>query len=138
MSEATMNPGDDGTDLAERGLITEHCDRFRDDWLADRRPSVEEYLAMVPESDRPCLLRRLLAIEVERRRIRGEHPTPAEYHERFPDHATLVDATFAADASPRHTEHSEGRPPHRSDPDTARNLLLGILALQNNFIDRAA
>jgi serine/threonine protein kinase/tetratricopeptide (TPR) repeat protein len=133
-----MNPGDDRTDLADRGLITEHCDRFRDDWLADRRPSVEEYLAEVPESDRPCLLRRLIAIEVELRRIRGEQPTPAEYHERFPNHATLVDATFATDASPRQTEHSERRPPHRSDPDTARNLLLGILALQHNFIDRAA
>jgi serine/threonine-protein kinase len=138
MWEATMNPGDDGTDLADRGLITEHCDRFRDEWLAGRRPSVEEYLAQVAESDRQLLLRRLIAIEVELRRIRGEQPTPAEYHERFPDHAALVDATFAADASPRQTEHSEGRPPHRSDPDTARNLLLGILALQHNFVDRAA
>ena len=80
--------------------------------------------------------------------IRGEHPTPAEYHERFPDQATMVDATFAADASPRHTEHPEERPcrefgpGHRSqsapgNPGAAEQLhrSCGLLSAFNAWID---
>ena len=48
----------------------------------------------------------------------------------LPDHAALIAAAFA-DAPTR-----TSRP--RTGSHTGRNLLLGILALQNNFISRAA
>ena len=59
----------------------------------------------------------------------------AEYRERFPGHAALVEAAFAwaglaAPPPPRIVS--------RSRCDDGRNLLFGLLALQNNFIDRDA
>jgi WD40 repeat protein/serine/threonine protein kinase/tetratricopeptide (TPR) repeat protein len=48
----------------------------------------------------------------------------------------LVDDVFAERASARRPADSVKSP--RSNPNVARNLLFGILALQNNFIDRAA
>ncbi len=81
-----MNAGDDGHDLARLRRLDEHCDRYEDGWCTGRRPSIEAYLDEVPDPDRPPLLRKLIAIEVELRRVHGEHPTPSEYHERFLEH----------------------------------------------------
>ena len=51
---------------------------------------------------------------------------------RFPAHAAIVDEAFH-ETTPRRPSRPGPRP-HRSHID--RNLLFGILALQNNFIDR--
>src|SRR5262249_3669549 len=74
---------------------------------------------------------RLLALEA------GERPVAAEYRRRFPVHLEVVETVFAGDrtapAGPAARRAGE-RPGDRAD----RGLLLGLLALQNDFIVREA
>src|SRR5262249_20329602 len=70
--------------LTLAGQIDRACDRFEDDWKAGRRPRIEAYLADAAEPDRPVLLRELLLLELEFRRVHGERPSPGEYQDRFP------------------------------------------------------
>jgi serine/threonine-protein kinase len=72
------------------------CDRFEADWQAGRRPRLEEFLPLVEESDRPALLRELLALELDHRARRGEYPSLDEYRTRLPAHAAVIETTFAA------------------------------------------
>jgi tRNA A-37 threonylcarbamoyl transferase component Bud32 len=74
--------------------VNDACDRFEADWTAGRRPRIEVALEGCSETDRPALLRELMALELELRRSRGEQPAPIEYHSRFPDHADAIDAIF--------------------------------------------
>ncbi len=111
------------------------CDRFEAAWRAGLGPRIEDDLARADESDRPALLRELLALELELRRAGGEGFTPGEYRDRFPGQADLIDAAFAL-AAP-----GPGRTRPRTNQalaDTGRNLLFGLLALQNNFVSREA
>ncbi len=80
-------------------------------------------------------MRELITLEVELRRGRGEHPAPGEYRDRFPGQSARVDAAFAETAL-----GSGMSPPRRgrTGKDTSHSLLFGLLALQNNFIDRDA
>ena len=63
-------------------------DRFDAAWknapITGRRPLLEDFLAEVPESERPALLHELLPVEIEYRRHLGDNPQPAEYQARFP------------------------------------------------------
>src|SRR5262249_56002176 len=69
--------------------------------------------------------------EPELRRSARDSPTLEEYRRRFPDDRAAVDAAFGiADRG--------DSPPPGPPPTAAHSLLLGILALQNNFIDREA
>jgi serine/threonine protein kinase len=109
------------------------CDRFEAAWRSGHDPRIEDVLAVVDAADRPALLRELLALELELHRGRGERVTPGDYLGRFPAEADAIDVAFgeaasgARRASPR---------PSRSAADAGRNLLLGLLALQNNFVHR--
>jgi serine/threonine protein kinase len=109
------------------------CDRFEAAWRAGREPRIEDFLADAEAADRPALLRELLALEVELRRGRGECATPADYRDRFPGQADVIDAAFAAtDTRPGIRQPELNRKP----TDAGRNLLFGLLALQNNFVSR--
>jgi len=112
------------------------CDRYEAEWRAGRRPRIEVFLGAAPEPGRSALLRELLALELELRRERGERPEPGEYRTRFPDQATAVDAAFAeGPPMPKASiEPQADRPRDHADPE----LLLGLLVLQNSFIDRDA
>jgi serine/threonine protein kinase/WD40 repeat protein len=74
------------------------CDRFEAAWKAGQRPRLENHLAAVPEPERPALLRELLLLEVDYRRLAGEHPQAEEFLARFPalDRAWVVDALSRA------------------------------------------
>ncbi len=76
------------------------------------------------------LLQELLRVERELRLSAGETPTPDEYRRRFPDDPAAVDAAFGITDRPR---SAPSQP-----PSAARSLLFGLLALQNNFINRDA
>jgi len=76
------------------------CDRFEAACQKGRRPRLERYLAEVPVTAQPELLRELLVLELEYRTKNGESPTLAEYHDRFPDHAELIDAIFVEYGQP--------------------------------------
>src|SRR5262245_391118 len=85
-------------------LMDEVCDRFEAAWKAatsaDARPRIEEYLAEVPEAQRPALLRELIPLEADYRRLDGERPWPEDFLVRFPE----LDATWLAEAlAPRAT-----------------------------------
>ncbi|HZW32297.1 MAG TPA: tetratricopeptide repeat protein [Isosphaeraceae bacterium] len=133
---AEAPPADDGRrpdSPAQR--IDAACDRFEAAWRAGQEPRIEDVLARADETDRPALLRELLALELELRRGRGERVTPGAYRDRFPGQADVIAAVFAA----ADTRPGRSRPrPGQALADTGRNLLFGLLALQNNFISREA
>ena len=53
---------------------------------------------------------------------------PEEYLQRFPDDRAAVEAAFGIGG--------RGDPPAEPPATAAHSLLFGLLALQNNFIDR--
>jgi serine/threonine protein kinase/Flp pilus assembly protein TadD len=69
----------------------------------------------------------LLPLDIEYRRRRGETPLLEEYQRRFPNHGESVRAVFQKLPAPVSTLASQDR-----------NLLLGIVALQMNFISQDA
>jgi len=71
--------------------LDEICDRFEACLQAEQRPRIEDFLASARESDRPPLLRELLLLDMEYRAKQRDRPTAAEYRERFPDHAELIE-----------------------------------------------
>jgi serine/threonine protein kinase len=66
------------------------CDRFEDDWQADRQPLIEDFMTELRVADRSTLLRELLRIEFEYRRQRGEQILATEYQSRFPHDSDLL------------------------------------------------
>ncbi len=83
----SASPDRDSADL-QRTLTPradQECDRFEAAWKAGPRPRLEDYLAAVPEAERPALLRELLPLEIDYRRLAGEQPAAEEYLARFPD-----------------------------------------------------
>lgn len=115
----------------DRSWIDGEADRFELAWREGRGPRIEDYLVDVAEPSRTRLLEELLRVERQLRINGGETPEPEEYRIRFPQHTTVIDASFGlAPAVP-----SAGRP-RAVAGSSGRNLLFGLLALQNNFIDR--
>jgi len=114
----------------ERTWIDEAADRFESDWKrGGDRPRIEDFLAEEAGPRRALLLQELLRVECELRKSAGETPPPDEYRQRFPDDRAAVDAALGvADHPPA--------PPSKSPVAAAQSLLFGLLALQNNFIDR--
>ena len=115
----------------ERTWIDEVADRFERDWTAGGdRPRIEEYLG--EESPRRAgLLEELIRVECELRKSAGASPPLEEYRQRFPDDHAAVDAAFGITAEVPSAAGSGG-------VSAAQSLLFGLLALQNNFIDREA
>jgi serine/threonine-protein kinase len=62
----------------------QQCDRFEAVWKAGQRPRIEDHLAAVPEPERPELLRELILLEIDYRRLAGELPQEEEFLARFP------------------------------------------------------
>ena len=128
MSDAT--PTEEGNRSPSLGGRVEAvCDRVEAAWKAGGRPRIEDYLGEVPAAERAVLLRALLELELAYRRQNGERPTPEEYQCRFPQHVAVIETILGAAPPPR-----AARPRAGAD----HNLLFGLLALQNNFIDREA
>jgi serine/threonine-protein kinase len=70
------------------------CDRFEADWRANCPAPIEHYLGPASAEERPVILRRLLSLEVELRRARGERPTRGEYERRFPQETKSILTVF--------------------------------------------
>jgi serine/threonine protein kinase len=68
--------------------------RFERAWKKGPRPRIEDFLAGVPEPQRPPLLAELLRVERELRQGMGDEPTAEEYHRRFPEHEVVVTSVF--------------------------------------------
>ena len=97
----------------------------------DRRPPAAAHRGLPGRGGagrRAQLLEELVRVERELRRAAGERPTPEEYQLRFPDDRDAIAAAFGLDE----------RPEPKRAVGAAENMLLGLLALQNHFIDRDA
>lgn len=75
-------------ELASR--IDEVCGRFEASWTTGDQPRIEVYLEQLPESDRPDLLRDLLANELELLANSGSHAVESSYGDRFPAYRDVV------------------------------------------------
>jgi eukaryotic-like serine/threonine-protein kinase len=126
--EAALSP-------PELDEVIAHCDRFEAAWKAGAPVRIEDVLADAPQGLRAALFGQLLALEVELRRDRGDRPRPEDYRVRFHDHAAAISAAFARLSS---SSDAPSRPDRASSQNTARDLLFGLLAFQNGFIDRDA
>jgi serine/threonine-protein kinase len=114
----------------ERTWIDEAADRFERHWKEDKeRPRIEDFIDGLSGTRRDRLLEELLRIESELREGAGEKPGAEEYLRRFPDDGAAINAAFETPDQP-------GQQPARRPISAAQSLLFGLLALQNNFIDR--
>ncbi len=117
-------------EAGERTWIDERADRFERDWKrGGERPRIEDVLGDEPGSRRASLLMELIRVERELRQGAGESPNAEEYLRRFPDDRVAVEAAFGI-------EDRGESPPPEPPATAAHSLLFGLLALQNNFIDR--
>ena len=117
-------------EAGERTWIDERADRFERDWKrGGERPRIEDVLADEPGPRRASLLKELIRVERELRQGAGESPNAEEYLRRFPDDRAAVEAAFGI-------EDRGDSPPPEPPVTAAHSLLFGLLALQNNFIDR--
>ncbi|MFO0888280.1 MAG: serine/threonine-protein kinase [Isosphaeraceae bacterium] len=98
--------------------IVEACERFEGAWERPGQapPRIEAEVAAAPEKLRPRLLRELLALELELRRRRGEHPRPEEYQARFPGREAPIREAFATAARPGVSSNSARRTSLFPDP----------------------
>jgi hypothetical protein len=108
MSEAP-HPGAAAEDLSLAWRVDAACLRFEAAWTAGARPRIEDFLSTAPAPERPALLRELLRLELEYRHREGEGALPQEYRTRFPEHAALVDAVWAAAPPPAVAPSQIGR-----------------------------
>ena len=92
----TFNPHPDESEQPPVRRLEEISDAFKAAWAAGQRPRIEESLEDTPAPERTALLPRLLSLELEVRRSRGEQPTLREYRKRFSEYATQVEEAFAA------------------------------------------
>ena len=130
-------------------------------WSASTRPGrrgepfpLEDLLRDAAGLERAELIRHALVVELTYRRDRGESPTVAEYEQRFPEDGAILGKAFAkseavAPPGPTNDPFSPDGfvvSPPRPLPGTIgkcvvvheHGLILGLLAFQNNFIDREA
>lgn len=75
------------------------CARFKTDWSSGDGGDLESYLKHAGSVERASLLVRLLRIELDCRRRRGEQPRLEEYHKRFPSDGLLIAKAFAGTES---------------------------------------
>jgi serine/threonine-protein kinase len=105
--------------------VDKTCDRFERAWIANDRPSIEEFLGDVPGPERSALFGELLKLDLDYRRRSGESPTSKDYQLRFAEHHELIGMVFTS-----------AGPPQSTSIKADHNLLFGILALQMDFISR--
>jgi serine/threonine-protein kinase len=89
---AAADPGRASLALLLR--IDEACLRFEAAWKTGQRPELESYLGSLAGTARAALLGELLAVELAYRQRAGEQPALADYRERFPDQAAVLEAVF--------------------------------------------
>jgi formylglycine-generating enzyme required for sulfatase activity/tRNA A-37 threonylcarbamoyl transferase component Bud32 len=60
------------------------CDRFEAAWKSAPRPRLDPFLSGVPAAEQPYLIRELLSLDLDYRRVLGETPTLEEYKADYP------------------------------------------------------
>jgi serine/threonine-protein kinase len=103
----------------------QECDHFEAAWQAGQRPRIEDHLAAVPEAERPALLQELILLEVDYRRMAGDHPAADEFLARFPTLDSAWIASVLARTAPSAIDlDSLGMPVRRVAPRPLGKFLL--------------
>lgn len=118
------------------------CIEFENAWKTGKRLSIESLCRDIPPCERLDLLVELVGIELELRRAAGDLPTEVEYVCRFAELAPFF-SQLLKDACSSHVVTTLGKRDNsrgvlEQKPDISFSLLFGLVALQNNFIDRDA
>jgi WD40 repeat protein/tRNA A-37 threonylcarbamoyl transferase component Bud32 len=82
------------SDWSLRKQIDRLIDEFEGEWVAGRRPRIEQFLESVAESERRRVFRELLTLEVTYRTKAGDAPTQDEYQSRFPAQLPFIRELF--------------------------------------------
>ena len=105
---------DDPITPADLEQVIVVCEQFEEAWKQGQAHRIEDLACKVPEPLRTRLFHELLALELELRQARGEHPGQDEYRVRFPQLAELIRAVFATsgdvDPCPLRLPVTVGRP----------------------------
>jgi tetratricopeptide (TPR) repeat protein/tRNA A-37 threonylcarbamoyl transferase component Bud32 len=105
----TMATRDEPLSPAQALHVNEICNHFEAAWKTagpgGSPPRIEEYLGDTPEPARLALLRHLVLLDADYRRLNGATPAPDDYQHRFP----ALSARFLADAFPAAAD--EKQPP---------------------------
>jgi serine/threonine-protein kinase len=72
--------------------VDQICNRFEEAWQTGSRPRMEDYLADVGDPMRSALVRELVLLDIDYRRLSGEDPQPADYLAAF----TTLDSEWLA------------------------------------------
>jgi tetratricopeptide (TPR) repeat protein/tRNA A-37 threonylcarbamoyl transferase component Bud32 len=90
--------------------LNDVCDRFEAAWKATTKdkpaPRIEEYLADMPGPELAVLLRHLVLLDIDYRRLRGDRPTALEYEARFSSLSGRLADAFAGSPSEGHSAPS--------------------------------
>ncbi|HEV3122337.1 MAG TPA: serine/threonine-protein kinase, partial [Isosphaeraceae bacterium] len=137
MSESSPPPSKPAApSLTQR--IDRACDQFEAAWRAGQSPRIEHYLADFEEPELTTLVRELVATEIELRIASGAQLDSAEYWERFPDHAGLVDTIFDEILGDRRRSDYSAPASGLAEvgQDTTEIPLVGLLAVQMGYLRR--
>ncbi len=74
--------------------IDNRCLEFEAAWKAGEAPRIEDYLGDAQGAERGELLRQLLLLDLDYRRLQAEEPTVEEYRGRFSDDGEIVADVF--------------------------------------------
>jgi tetratricopeptide (TPR) repeat protein/tRNA A-37 threonylcarbamoyl transferase component Bud32 len=81
MSDA---PTKENASLAQQRHVDQVCQRFEAAWKSGQRPRIEDYLGDTAEPGQSALLRELIPLDADYRRLAGETPRLEDY-QRFPN-----------------------------------------------------
>ncbi|WP_435007491.1 serine/threonine-protein kinase [Tundrisphaera lichenicola] len=101
------------------GRVDEARSRFEAEWRSGRRPDLDAALARIDLPDRRAVFARLLALERVFRESLGEHPSPTEYLDRFPEWSPEIETVFRSRPAglPEPTSLWTSDPKEPVDPD---------------------
>jgi serine/threonine protein kinase len=117
------SPPPEDASLSQQREIDQVCRRFEAAWQSGQRPRIEDYLGEMPEPVRAALLPQLVALEIDYRRLAGEHPQLEEYRTRF---AALDLAQLATLLEPT---PAPAPPPPASSPEKTATWANGPLPI---------
>jgi eukaryotic-like serine/threonine-protein kinase len=102
---------------------------FESAWKSGKRPMTEAALKHLQPEQHEAAVIRLLPIEISKRLAAGESLTLASFERRFPSQLALIKSSLEV-------QDCEVPPDSPQMENEERNVLTGIIALQNQFIDQ--
>lgn len=116
--------------------MNQSIEEFEDAYRNNRFLPIEPFLDKVDPAEQRLLFVRLLTIELSYRQKRGEHLQVEDFNKRYPPYTEEITKVFLEATSIKPASNPQPLTDKDASTSSDRNLLLGILALQLNFVDR--